>query len=218
MKIIKSRWFGPVIVLLMLIFSAAVYGSLPAQVPSHYTFNGKVDGTMAREFIVVLMPGLALLIWVAMQIAPRIDPRGAAYERFMPTYHRFKAAIVIFLALLHVAILTRYDDPDVLVRFIFVGITTLMAFIGNELTRVPQTWFVGIRTPWTLSSETVWRRTHRVGGRAMFWVALAGIPVALLLPVQIAGIIVIGGLVAVSIGATIYSYFLWREETQQPSQ
>jgi len=217
-KTLANKWFALVVIMLMLAFSAVVYSSLPDEMPRQWSFEGEVNSTWPRWAAAVVMPALAGIIWLMWFVLPTIDPRRAAYESFRPTYNRFRSAVIVFLGAVHVVTLTVYDDPDVVVRIILVGMALLVAFIGNELTRVRPTWFVGIRTPWTLSSDAVWRRTHRVGGRLMFVTALIGAVLALVLPTNLAGIILIGGLVLVSLVTVAYSYWAWTQEQQSTGQ
>ena len=97
-----------------------------------------------------------------------------------------------------------------------IGVGLLLVFLGNYLTRVEPNWFVGIRTPWTLSSDTVWRKTHRTsGGLLVIWglllVAVAFLPRSAFLPLLVAAIVI-----AVVI-PIVQSYILWKREQHDRS-
>ena len=57
--------------------------------------------------------------------------------------------------------------PISLVCCLTVGV--LFVIIGNYLPKCRLNYTMGIRTPWTLSSEENWNKTHRLGGK--LWVA-----------------------------------------------
>ena len=97
--------------------------------------------------------------------------------------------------------------------WMFLGVGFLMAALGNYMPRVRSNWFVGIRTPWTLSSEKVWRETHRLGGRVF---VIGGIAIALaglLKPAWSAAIVLVGSL-SLAIIPIVYSYILFRQLNQ----
>ena len=84
--------------------------------------------------------------------------------------------------------------------------------IGNVLPRVRPNWMVGVRTPWTLSSDRVWERTHRVGGYLMLALGLALLLSAAFAPPVATFALILGGALVVSLGTIIYSYIVWRQE------
>jgi uncharacterized membrane protein len=91
----------------------------------------------------------------------------------------------------------------------------LFIVIGNLLPRARPNWFVGIRTPWTLSSDRVWEKTHRFGGHVFVVVGilmiLSGVVVAAWART---GLSVLIALCAASV--VIYSYVEWKRE-QNPA-
>jgi uncharacterized membrane protein len=161
----------------MALLGALALPFLPEQVPSHWNMAGEVDGYTNRWLGAFLLPTLAggvlaLLVWL-----PRVDPRQAAYARFGDTYRMMINAVMAFFLLLQVVTLGfALGVPLNVTQWVGVGVGLLFAALGNEMGRVEPNHFVGFRTPWTLANPEVWRRTHRVGGRAM---VLAGIVAAL---------------------------------------
>lgn len=207
----RNRWFAPLCILGMLAFGFIVYGRLPDRVPSHWNLQGEVDGTMRPLAAVLLPPALAALVALMPLILPHMDPRRAAYAAFPGTLRLIANTTVLFLAGLHVAMLGNALGWDVSVsRLAPIGVGLLLAVIGNELGQVQPNWFVGIRTPWTLSDPEVWRRTHRVGGRVLLASGLVIAVAAALLPVEVAGVVVLVGTLGPALLLTLYSYLLWR--------
>ena len=101
------------------------------------------------------------------------------------------------------------------VRVIPFGVGALFAIIGNVMPRTRSNWSFGIRTPWTLSSDRVWERTHRVGGWLMFAGGLIVMAGAIAAPTHLIAPITICSILGATAGAFIYSYAAWRQE-QRP--
>jgi uncharacterized membrane protein len=158
--------------------------------------------------------GLLVLAWGL----PKIDPRRENFERFRGTYWLIFNLLLLFLLVLEVLTLGvalgwRVDvgtAVNLLTGTLFIG-------LGNVLPRLRPNWWMGIRTPWTLESDRVWRETHRVGGRVF---VAAGVVVALAAfgPAALRVSAVIGAVLAAALGMTIYSYIAWRRERQSPPE
>jgi uncharacterized membrane protein len=195
------------------LFSAAVYSRLPERVPTHWGPNG-VDGWSSRAAGALLMPTIALVSWLLLRWLPHIDPRRENYARFRGTYDAVVLALVGLLVALHVAMLgAALGWPVRVERLTPVAVGLLFVVIGNLLPRARSNWFFGIRTPWTLSSDRVWERTHRVSGYLMIG---CGILIALTaLAINWMGAIIVGVSIALVIGTYGYSYLAWRSERRR---
>jgi uncharacterized membrane protein len=208
----RSRWFGLVIFALAAALSIWAYPSLPPTVATHWNLRGTPDGFSSRGLAIAIGPLVIVGITLLFIVLPKLDPKRENYARFLGTYWLFANAIIVFMLLAHALIIaTGLGYPVKIDRLMPLGIGLLFIVIGNYLTRVEPNWFVGIRTPWTLSSETVWRKTHRTGG----WVMVIGglalataafLPNAALLPLLVATIVV------VAVIPIVQSYILWKRE------
>jgi uncharacterized membrane protein len=206
----NRRWIAPLVIVAMFAFSFAVVGHLPDQVATHWGLDGEPDGWMGPWGAAFSVPLITVALWALLLGLPRIDPRKENYLRFWPTYQLLVAGVVVFMAFVQMMIIApalgwRID----VTRSVLVVTGGLFLLIGNYLPRIRSNWWMGIRTPWTLSNEQVWRETHRLGGRTM----MAGGAIAILagllapavaLPVGIAGMLA-GGLLPAA-----WSYILWR--------
>jgi uncharacterized membrane protein len=211
----KWKFLGPVIVGGMMLFSLAVWGMLPEQVPSHWNFRGEVDGWMARDQAVLFLPGIALALWLFLPMLRKLDPRRENYERFEETFWIFINVIVLFMAIIHVLTLGMgLGWPIDVGRAILVLVGILFVALGNYLPRVRSNWWIGIRTPWTLENETVWRATHRVAGKAF---VAAGVLLALsvVLPPSLRGVVVMVSVFGAGLFPVVYSYWIWRRERSE---
>lgn len=195
-----------------LAISAFLYDRLPDRIPSHWNIRGDVDGYTSRVLGTFLMPLIALALWAFLRLIPRLDPRRENYEKFRGTYDLLIAGLVAFLCVMHLGILGfSLGLPIAVDRVIFGSVALLLILLGNFLPRARPNWFVGIRTPWTLSSDRVWERTHRVGGYAF---ALGGVLMLATLVMAPAYLMYVTIAVAggVSVFVLAYSYFIWRQE------
>ncbi len=206
------KWIPLLIVAAALIASAVVYPDLPERMPTHWNFAGEVDGWSPRAWGALGLPVIIAFLWALMRWLPSIDPRGKNYEKFGGTFEGIMLSVMLFMLVLH-AILLRaaLGYPVAIERVVPAGIGILFIVIGNLLPRARSNWFVGIRTPWTLSSDRVWEKTHRVGGR-LFVAGGVLLVLAAFLGAAWSERVLIAVVVVCSLGAVVYSYIEWRKE------
>jgi uncharacterized membrane protein len=208
---LDNRWIMPGCIIVMLLIGIILYPSLPDELPRQWGFSGEVNSTWPKLYAVLMAPVTATVIWVLTYVLPQIDPRREQYEKFGKSYLRIRQGIVVFMLGMHVLTLTQYDNPQLIVKLILFAVALFIAYLGNEMGRFRPTWFVGIRTPWTMSDERVWRQTHRIGARYYVAAGILNMLTALIFPIPIAGAIFIVSLLSVSFGTMAYSYILWRK-------
>jgi uncharacterized membrane protein len=167
---IKPTIKSEAVSLLFIIFSftAAVYFyfNFPAVVPTHWNWAGEADGFSSKGFAAFFFPVLISLIYVFFLIVPELDPMKKRYEEFLTVYHEFKTLMVGFLVLVFLysgLAGLGYKIPFNIVIPALIGI--LFIIIGLMLNKIKPNWFFGIRTPWTISSEKVWKKTHALGAK-----------------------------------------------------
>ncbi|CAN5713523.1 SdpI family protein [soil metagenome] len=206
------KWIPLVVIVVAFGASAAVYSELPDRVPTHWNMAGEVDGWMSRPWGAFVLPGMLVGIFGIFQLLPRIDPRAANYSKFRGTYDVVVITAMLFMLGVHFIILATALGRNISVpRIMPVGVGMLFIVLGNLMPRMRPNWFVGIRTPWTLSSDRVWERTHRIGGRLF---VVAGVIIALtgLFAPGLTETAMIGTVVAVTVGVLAYSYFIWKRD------
>ena len=207
----KHRWTAPLLIAAMWAFALAVYPRLPARIPTHWDLRGHANG-WGGPGAAFLFPAIGTGLWLLMLVLPRIDPRRANWEKFRDEVRVLVNVMVLFAAWIEAVVLGVGLGWEVDTgRAVLGGVGVLLAVIGNYLPRIRSNWFIGIRTPWTLSSERVWRDTHRIGGRAF----VAG-GVAMVLAGFLPGLFAEGAAVAAvmlaSLVPVVYSYVAWRRE------
>ena len=208
----RSRWFGLAIAVLAVAISIWAYPSLPPTVATHWSLRGTPDGFSSRGWAVAIGPLVIVAITLLFNVLPKMDPRRENYAKFLSTYWLIANAVVAFAAVAHALVLANALGYTVQVdRLLPLGVGLLFAFLGNYLTRVEPNWFIGIRTPWTLSSDAVWRKVHRTAG----WLFVLGglviaggafAPRSAFLALLTATVILAAGI------PVVQSYILWKRE------
>lgn len=208
----RNRWFGLLCIIGMFAFGALVFWQLPAQVPVHWGITGQADRWGSRMEAVLLMPTIAAGLWLLLLALPRIDPHRASYSAFKSTFYLFINATMLFLSVVYVATLSIAMGWNIaILQVVGVGIGLLLIILGNEMGRVQPNWFVGIRTPWTMSDPEVWRCTHRVAGRILFVAGLTILVASLLLPPAYSIAVILLGVLCSVLFSVAYSYVVWRQ-------
>lgn len=161
-----------------------IYPQLPDKVPSHWNIHGQVDGYSSRFFGAFFEPLLAPFLYLLLVLTPLVDPRKDNYVRFAGAYAFLRWTLLLFMYSLYiVTLLVALGYAIDTSMFVKAGVALLLTIIGNFMGQFRHNYFVGIKTPWTLANEEVWRRTHRLGGR--IWV-LCGLGCLALSPVSAA--------------------------------
>lgn len=200
----------------MLIVSAVAYGQLPERVPTHWNAQGVVDGYSPRTLAVLLMPGLAAVIVLLMRTLPAIDPltRNVNNAAIMRRYSNWLA---LFLLALHVLMLAVGIGAQLdFVRFMTGAMGVLIAVIGNEMGRLRRNSWAGIRLPWTIANEDVWRVSNRVGGRLFVISGVLSVLAAVVLPTTIMFIAVLVLIGLATVAMVVYSFLIARRSSNHP--
>jgi uncharacterized membrane protein len=207
------KWIGLLALLAAGIFSAVVYADLPERMPTHWNFAGEADGWSSRFRGAVMLPLVGLAIWALLQLLPRIDPLRENFEKFRSTYDTAINAILLFIAASHVFVIgVALGWPLDVKRGLPIGIGVVCILVGNVLPRARRNWMFGVRTPWTLTNERVWERTHRLAGYLFVLLGVA-LLVAAALPVVLPTEAVMASIAVVAAITFIYSFVAWRQES-----
>jgi uncharacterized membrane protein len=205
------KWIPLLIIAAAVIASAVVYPRLPESVPTHWDQSGP-NGWSSRFWGAWMIPVFLVALWAFMRVLPAIDPRGNNYAKFGGAFEGIIVSIMLFMFGMHIMDLrAALGYPVTMQRVLPIGIGVLFIVIGNLLPRARPNWFVGIRTPWTLSSDRVWEKTHRFGGH----VFVAGgilIVLAALVMAQWAHVVLVTVIVVCTATVLIYSYVEWKRE------
>jgi uncharacterized membrane protein len=197
------------LVLAAIAASAYFYRAFPQRVAVHWNLYGHPDGWSNPAFAAFFMPALIAVCYAVVLAVPLLDPNKERYREFGRANQVIRLAITAFLVFTYlVASLNNlgYDLP--IARLMPAGIGAMFLAIGNYMPKIKPNWFIGVRTPWTLSSEQVWVRTHRFSGRAFAVSGLVCLVAAFTAPVY-AFIAVLLSAICVSALTVAYSWWIW---------
>lgn len=207
----KKEWIAPFFIILSVIASFYFYTHFPEQVPTHWNFQGQPDDWSGKTFAAFFFPLLVLMIYLLMIFLPLLDPWRSRYQEFSKVYQIIRLSLVVFMTLLYFFASANglgYNIP--IGTIVPLGVGILFLIIGNYLPKVKKNWFVGIRTPWTLASEEVWNKTHRVGGKIFMLAGLVMI-FGVWLPEQWYLWLFSINMCILIFGTTGYSWFVWKK-------
>jgi uncharacterized membrane protein len=209
MIFLRTRRLCMALILIAFFVPMLAYERMPASVPMHWDMSGQADRWMSKAWGAFVMPTVTALVFALLRLLPRISPRGFRIERFTSAYEIILLSTVAFLAFTSTLVtLAQLGIPVPMDRAVRSGAGMLFVILGNLMGKLRRNFFIGIRTPWTLASEEVWLRTHRLGGKLF---VLAGFVVFVTALVATHGTAIL--LVAVSLAALVpsaYSFWLYR--------
>lgn len=202
------RKYESIILLLILtsfVLGIYFYPKMPDKIASHWNERGEVDGYMTKFWGLFLMPFVSISLLLLFIIIPKIDPLKANIEKFRGYYDRFMVLLIVFFSYIHLLTVAwnlglRFN----LLQFLTPAFAILFYYSGILVENAKRNWFVGIRTPWTLSNEKVWDKTHKIGGKLF---KIAGI-IALfgIFFINYAIFFIIIPVLGVTVYSIIYSY------------
>ena len=201
------------IILLSLGIGFYFYPQMPDMVASHWNAKGEVNDYMPKFWGTFLMPIVSFFMLLLFMLIPKIDPLKANIEKFRKYFDSFIVLITIFLFYVYLLSIAwnvglRFDMG----RLMAPAMGLLFYYCGILIENAKRNWFIGIRTPWTLSSDSVWEKTHKIGAKlfkACGLIALLGIVVP-----QYAFLIVIVPALFAAIYTTLYSYLEYQKEVK----
>jgi len=200
-----------VLIILTIVAGIIVYPAYPDKVASHWNSKGQVDGYMSKFWGLALMPIVMIACFLLFLFLPKIDPFKKNVKKFENYYDLTILFIVLFL--LYIYILTMIYNLGVAFNMsyaVIIGIAILFFFIGLILPKCKRNWFMGIRNPWTLSSDKVWAKTHKVSG-LLFKVLAIIVLLTLFIP-DYSITIFLGLLLIAIVYVFIYSYLEYKKE------
>jgi len=191
-------------------YVAWIYPSLPDPMPTHWNAAGQVDDFTAKAIGAPLIAATPLFIFIVFKLIPVVSPRGFRTESFTNVLNILMTALVVFSCVIATGVFRAAVDASVnILTLVFVAVGMLLVIIGNFLGKVRKNFFLGIRTPWTLASDEVWAKTHRLGGWCF---VVAGIFMAIMGVIMPASTMswVIGVVIAIALIPVVYSFIAYR--------
>lgn len=199
------------IVLLVIPFILTViyWNDLPDQIPLHWNASGEIDKYSDSKWGILVMPGLSLLIFLFLFVVPKIDPKGN-FGQFLQTYWTIMNILMLFFLLIFMLVLyvsLGYEFDQSLV--IYSAICVLFLLLGNFFGKIRPNYFIGIRTPWTLENEQVWKKTHKFGGVLWVVTSLLMLLIIFILP-EVGRSIFVPYVLLIALIPAVYSYIVFK--------
>ncbi len=195
-----------------LVVGLALMPRLPDPMASHWDINNQVDGYMPRLWAILFTPLVSLGLLGMFQLIPLIDPLKENIGKFRNYYNLLYVLLLFFLIYIHGLKLVwnlGYASFG-MDSAMLPAMGLLFIAIGAMLGKAKRNWFIGIRTPWTLSSDTVWERTHQLGGKLFM---LSGLLVVASIFLGSSGIwLMLAALLGSSLFLVLYSFILYQRE------
>lgn len=201
-----------VIILLSFIIGIYLYPQMPDRMASHWNVQGQVDDYMSKFWGLFLMPIISVGLLLLFLLIPKIDPLKKNIQKFRKYYDLFILFFIIFLFYIYLlAIFWNLNFRFNMIRMMVPALGILFYYVGVLVKNAKRNWSIGIRTPWTLSSERVWAKTHKIGGKLF---KAAGIITMLGALFQKYAFFFLMPVIAVVIYLVFYSYFEYQKETK----
>lgn len=204
----KSNIYNLLIIIATFLLGILMYNKLPESIPIHWNFAGEVDGYGNKFIGTFMVPLIMIALWLAMIYLPKIDPKKENYNKFDKSYKLFQSILLTFFFIMQIIVVLSAMGYNISInRVMPIVLGVLMILIGNYIPKAKSNFFYGIKTPWTLSSEVSWRKTHRLGGKLFVLSGLISIVSQFIFNANIAGIIFFVSTFIAAIVPTVASYF-----------
>lgn len=194
------------------VYLAVLWGQLPPEVPTHFNAAGEPDDYSSKSSLFLIMGFVTLPTNLLIRFLPALDPKQN-FDQFPDAFQRLRLVIAIGLAAICcVIVYSATHTGSNPVRILTIVLGGLFAGLGNYMGALKPNYFIGIRTPWTLESPTVWRKTHQMGGRLFFIAGIVTILMALVFPVKSLVFAIALPVLVVSVVTVYYSWRVYQQE------
>ena len=194
------------------IYMGLIWSQIPNQIPIHFNFMGEPDSWTDKINNLYFSLAINLGMYIILLFLPKIDPKKANFKLFSNEFYIIRLALQVFFSAIIILSLYKSLNADFAIgRYIINLILGLFIVLGNLFGKLRFNYTVGIRVPWTLNSEEVWTKTHRLAGK--YWVigSLSTIIIGLFLDQIKLGILFVANMIIISIVPIVYSFIISRK-------
>jgi uncharacterized membrane protein len=187
------------------------YPSLPATIPTHWNIAGEADSFSTKEAGLSIMPILSVCMMILFAWLPKADPKKENVKFNQPYYEITIFCIMLFLFALYcvtIAIPLGYNID--VGKFMVISMGIMFIVLGKQMEFIKSNWFFGIRTPWTISNDAIWTKTHRIGARLFNAFGIVLLIFGFIMP-SLAIPILIAFSVALAVWSIVYPYMEWKK-------
>ena len=199
------------LILVSFLIGAYLYPYMPEKMASHWDANGSVDGYMPKLWGLFLLPVISAILFLVYMLIPKIDPLKGNIEKFRGHFDVFILLFFVFLFYVHMlTMLWNLSYRFNIIQLLAPALGMIIYYAGVMTENAKQNWFIGVRTPWTLSSEVVWDKTNKLAGK-LFKVAGVLAAMGLIFPIYAIFLILVPVILA-AVYPIIYSYQKYQQE------
>jgi len=199
-----------ILCILPLFYLATVWDDLPNKIPIHWNYKGEIDG-WGSKYSTFFLSAFPIFTYLMMVIIPKIDPKNKLHQ-MGSKYTQLKFILVAFMSVLAISILyiTKTQNLESFKFELLIGF--LFIVLGNYFQTVKPNYFIGIKTPWTLENESVWKKTHQLSGKLWILGGITIIMLSLLLNKTNSNIAMMCVIAIISIVPIIFSYLEFQKQ------
>jgi len=213
-QVLQKEWSYLILILLPSLYLAYIWGSLPDQVPIHWNIEGEIDRYGSKTELVFLTLMLPIVTYLVMLAIPYIDPKDKI-KQMGRKYDQIKTILVAFMVTLSLFIIySSYSQSFGRIEFLLVLIGILYIILGNYFKTIRPNYFVGIRTPWTLENEQVWKSTHTLAGKLWLGGGILVVLGSLLAEGNLTFYFFVAITLLITIIPAVYSYIIFKKLKQ----
>lgn len=198
-------------IVIFFIVAFSVYPGMPERVPIHWNEEGVADGYGSPFTAAFLFPLVMVGVYLLFFIIPKIAVFKKNIDNFKQYFFGFKLVFILFMLVIYVSSIVQIYRPFNMNLVIVPLLSFLFAFLAVFLKHTKRNFFIGIRTPWTLSSDFVWKKTHELGGYLFGAYALVILSL-LILPGKFFIWVVLCPIFIILVIIIVYSYLLFQRE------
>lgn len=205
--------FLPMLIL-PLMYIAYIWGQLPDRIAIHFGFDGTPNG-WGSKWMIFILPGSNIAAYLLILFLPLIDPKRMGKDDFTAMFYKIRLSLVFFLCFICFLATdgaVKGSMSKGVSSWIPVGVFLFLSLMGNFMINIKPNWFIGIRTPWTLSNDNVWRKTHQVVSRLWFFGGLLCAVLSVIIPHEWIQALILTFAFGSAIFAFAYSFWLFKKE------
>ncbi len=208
MKIYKELLIGGIVVAPLLYF-LYIWNTLPTEIPIHFDAQGNPNNFGSRSYVALTLFFLSIGTYLFLMYIPRIDPKKN-FSIFSDTFIKLRFLLSLFFSLICFFIIHSVKNGELSTTYFYVTFAIMISLFGNYMSNIRPNYFIGIRTPWTLESESNWKKTHFITGRLWFITGIIMGILLVVLPSKYAVVTFIGSIVLIAIFPLAYSFLKFK--------
>jgi uncharacterized membrane protein len=202
-----------IVILLSFAIAFYLYPLFPEKMASHWGYRGEVNGYSSKFTGLFLMPIISIVMLIIFLLIPKLDPLKENIDEFRATYDKFILIMISFMFYVHcLTLLWNLGIYVNMLQFLAPAFCIIYFFAGVLMEKAKRNWSIGIRTPWTISSQTVWDKTHKIGSRLFKLSGILCLP-GIIFPSQSFIFMIVPVLIS-SLYLVVYSYVEYRKENK----